>query len=479
MVYIHSLSLHLQLVEIKHIMKIKKVKWNNHPILGNLELDFTNPVTGEPFSNILFAGENGSGKTTILESISTFLNLGSFENFEYIEYIVDGELFKAKPQSGQDNSKFGFHIIEDSVGGITKISTNKNNNFKAIEENPKDIRHYGCIFSKARSDFKTEAIKSTTTKELDSEKYEKDNEDNFTSLKQLIVDIQNQDNAEYSKVNREKGDRGESPLPYPDFYLTSKIYRFKESFNNFFDKIKYDNVEDGDGEKKILFKKNNLSIPIDSLSTGEKQIVFRGAYLLKNTRKLDGAAIMVDEPELSMHPKWQEKILQYYKDLFTESDGTQKAQLFFATHSEHVLKEALSNKNQNLVIILTDNAGIIENKRIDAPSVLPTITNAETNYLAFDIVSNDYHIELYGWLQEKEGLYSVKQCDDYIKVQPEYNSTIHEKMSSFTHPRSRSVTNYDTLSTYIRNCIDHPSITTNFSEIELRTSIELLIELVR
>ena len=115
-------------------MKIKKVKWNNHPILGNLELDFTNPATGEPFNNILFAGENGCGKTTILESISTFLNLGSFENFEYIEYIINGELLKAKPQPGQNNIKLGFHIIEDSAGNITQIHANKNNNFKAIEE---------------------------------------------------------------------------------------------------------------------------------------------------------------------------------------------------------------------------------------------------------------------------------------------------------------------------------------------------------
>jgi predicted ATPase len=460
-------------------MKIKKVKWSNHPILGNLELDFTNQVTGEPFSNILFAGENGSGKTTILETISTFLNLGSFENFEYIEYIVDGELLKAKPQPGQDNSKFGFHVIEDSVGGITQIHTNKNNNFKAIEETPKDIRHYGCVFSKARSDFKTEVIKSTTAKELDSEKYAKDNEDNFTSLKQLIVDIQNQDNAGYSNVNREKGNRGESPLPYPDFYLTSKIYRFKESFNNFFDKIKYDNVEDLDGEKKILFKKNNVSIPIDSLSTGEKQIVFRGAYLLKNTGKLDGAAIMVDEPELSMHPKWQERILQYYKKLFTESNGMQKAQLFFATHSEHVVKEALTEKNNNLVIVLADVGGLIQSRRIDAPSVLPNITNAETNYLAFDIVSNDYHIELYGWLQEKENLANVKQCDDYIMRQPQYDSAIHGKASSYTRPGARRATTYNTLSTYIRNCIDHPNTTSVFTENELRISIELLIELCR
>lgn len=30
-------------------MKIRKVKWTNHPILGNLELDFVNPVTNHPF----------------------------------------------------------------------------------------------------------------------------------------------------------------------------------------------------------------------------------------------------------------------------------------------------------------------------------------------------------------------------------------------------------------------------------------------
>ena len=113
---------------------------------------------------------------------------------------------------------------------------------------------------------------------------------------------------------------------------------------------------------------------------------------------------MVNGPELSMHPKWQEKILDYYKNLFIK-DGRQDAQLFFATHSEHVVKEALSNKEDNLVIVLLDNEGTIAGRKIDAPSVLPGITNAETNYLAFDILSNDYHIELYGWLQEREKIY--------------------------------------------------------------------------
>ena len=49
--------------------------------------------------------------------------------------------------------------------------------------------------------------------------------------------------------------------------------------------------------------------------------------------------------------------------------------------------------------------------------VLPSITAVELNYVAFDIVSNDYHIELYGYLQQKVALSlgksscSVKECD--------------------------------------------------------------------
>jgi len=288
-------------------------------------------------------------------------------------------------------------------------------------------------------------------------------------LKQLIVDIQNQDNSDYVDVN--KG-LGSTPKSWGDFYPTSKIYRFKNAFDSFFDKLKYEKVVDNNNEKAILFNKNGKTISIDKLSTGEKQIVFRGIYLLKNNKKLNGAAIMIDEPELSMHPKWQKNILKYYKDLFTDN-SQQNAQLFIATHSEYVLEEALAHKDKNLVIVLNDVHGVIQSKRIDAPSVLTSITSAETNYLAFDIVSNDYHIELYGWLKQKESKTTVKSCDDFIKAQTQYNPTLHAKASSF------GSTTYDTLSTFIRNAIDHPDPSRTFTENELRTSTELLIQLCR
>ena len=46
---------------------------------------------------------------------------------------------------------------------------------------------------------------------------------------------------------------------------------------------------------------------------------------------------MVDEPELSMHPKWQKNILRYYKNLFTDNNEVQIAQLFFACLCEGVI----------------------------------------------------------------------------------------------------------------------------------------------
>lgn len=110
-------------------------------------------------------------------------------------------------------------------------------------------------------------------------------------------------------------------------------------------------MADESGEKTIKFTKVGKSIPIDKLSTGEKQIVFRGIFLLRNSGVLEDAAVMIDEPELSMHPKWQAKILEFYKGLFTNG-GAQKAQLFFATHSDHVLKQALLDQNKNIVIVL-------------------------------------------------------------------------------------------------------------------------------
>lgn len=452
---------------------IRNIKWNNHDVLKNLELDFTKP-DGSIYNTIVLAGENGTGKTTILETLLTFLNLGSIEAFDYINYVADGVPYTITPKP-DDNPQLGFHSRKNETDGTTRvIRSNRNNNPQSIDSDPADLRHYGFSYSKARSGFNTQKVKSTTIQQLDSDKYENDSKDDFTSIKQLIVDIDAQDNSEWMRIT-ESG----VGTSFTTFKQTSKKYRFEKAFNEFFDTVKFKGVDNTNPDEiKIIFEKHEKAIPVDSLSTGEKQIVFRGAHLLKNINSMSGGIVLIDEPELSMHPKWQQKVLQYYRSLFNKN-GSQDVQMIIATHSEYVLRSALEDRDNVLIIVLSDDNGTIHSKNITAPTILPTITSAETNYLAFGILSVDYHIELYGYLQNKTRNLTVKNCDDYIFAQTAFfNPALHAKASSFTNQRGQTV-NYQTLPTYIRNLIDHPDPTLNYTQEKLKCSIELLIELCR
>ena len=294
--------------------------------------------------------------------------------------------------------------------------------------------------------------------------------DNYTSLKQLIVDIDNQDSSEYTQRNKV------ARLDYAQFLPTSKMYRFSNAFNTFFRSISYDRIEDIDREKVILFKKNNRDVPIDGLSTGEKQIVFRGAYLLKNSGKMEDGVVFIDEPELSMHPSWQRKILSYFRNLFKDvATGNQKAQLFFASHSEYVVASALENPNDVVAIVLTENGGVITPRKITTPIVLPTIVASEVYYAAFGIPTIDYHIALYGAIQARYNKQKIADCDTFIEsCVPYYNSRLHERIT--TNPNSGR--QYKTLPTKVRNKIDHPDTAPAFTFEEMEDSIKLMRDIL-
>lgn len=440
---------------------IKSIKWNNHEVLGDLELNFQK-ADGTAYNTIILAGENGAGKTTVLETIATFLNLGSVACFETMKYDINGETYIITPND--TNPNLGFHRRKkESDGTEVAVLSNRNNNFKHIENDLEDIRHYGCAYSKARSGFKTKKVTSTTTQQLDENKYEDDSEEDFTAIKQLIVDIDAQDNSDWMEASI----AGTAPSSINEFQQNSRLYRFKNAFNQFFDSLKFKKIDSSSAdEKRIVFEKHNNVIPLDSLSTGEKQIVFRGAYLLRNSKSLQNGVVLVDEPELSMHPKWQKNILRYYRGLFT-NNGSQFAQMIFSTHSEYVIREALADTNNVLVIILKDDNGTIVSSRIN-DRVFPTLIDSEVNYLAFDIASVDYHIALYGRLQLMEQKPNVTACDAFIAHHQDYDPTIHEKIDNSQYG------NYLTWPTYIRNAIDHPDSGRQYTPEDLHKSIQLL-----
>ena len=182
---------------------------------------------------------------------------------------------------------------------------------------------------------------------------------------------------------------------------------------------------------------------------------------------MDDSVVLIDEPELSLYPRWQKKILDYYCDLF-KKDGKQIAQIIIATHSELVIESALK-KDNCLVIVLRDDHGLINSERIIAPDILGDITISEINYKAFNIYSSDYHNALYSLFQEKVGIESsIEKTDEKIFESPYFDKTKHYK------PDNYGKRTYRTLPSFIRNAMSHPNSNRIYSYEELIESTELL-----
>ena len=61
--------------------------------------------------------------------------------------------------------------------------------------------------------------------------------------------------------------------------------RFKNAFSYMFgDDLVFDSIKNENGYKEIYFRRKDKLIPIDQLSSGEKQIVYRGSFILKKLK---------------------------------------------------------------------------------------------------------------------------------------------------------------------------------------------------
>ncbi len=111
-----------------------------------------------------------------------------------------------------------------------------------------------------------------------------------------------------------------------------------------------------DINREILFENDiNNNIKLEELSSGEQQLFIRALSL--KMMDLKNCVILIDEPETSLHPNWQNQILKIYQNI--SKDGNN--QLIIATHSPQIIS---STPNQSLRILIKDGKNI-EVKNID------------------------------------------------------------------------------------------------------------------
>jgi predicted ATP-binding protein involved in virulence len=114
-------------------------------------------------------------------------------------------------------------------------------------------------------------------------------------------------------------------------------------------KIEFDS-RDGDGN--IFFKnKKGKVFSIDDISTGEKTLLSKILYLY--IEKIKNKVILIDEPELSLHPKWQNQVLKLYEKFAKENN----CQIIIATHSPHIIGSA---KNEWIRVLTTNEKNEIK-----------------------------------------------------------------------------------------------------------------------
>ncbi len=471
-------------------MKILNIKTKQNEFFKDTEFNFD--YTGNPKNNILIVGENGCGKTRLLNILYNFSTLRTCSHISNEIQIFTLEINDLEKDIIKNHIQRKFNIIYN-ISNRIEISINYNFNLISdkrvvinyFEEksNTKKVLNYvhwlneieiysifSSIYSTVEINYHPKDTSNITSNEIDNDlnKSLQSGNNLADEIQQLFIDIASNDANDLSNwVN-------ENPNTAPPENVKNKrINRFKTAFSIIFPNLNYDRIITEQGKKKVLFKKDERNIEIRELSSGEKQIVFRGAFLLKNKNSLKGYIVLIDEPEISLHPLWQEKIFNYYTALFCDEQNNQTSQIFFASHSEYVLKSALQHNDSAILILKKNINNEISAQNMEAPISLPTLTSAELNYLAFNIISNDFHTQLFTYLQSKFSKPKIKECDDYIITTTYYNSTIHSKNSTYKS------TTYSSLPVYIRNSIHHPDSGNIFTLEELKTSILLLIELCK
>ena len=326
-------------------MKIEKVHIKNIKGIKDLELSFKK--NNKILDIIVLAGVNGSGKTTILESIKDFFNN---KNVNYDE-----------PEKSNINLGIFFEDFEKKKIKEAEKSSNNNKRplwdfFSALQNYEiyikRSDKHYHIhiakkfdvppkiIYVPAENKFEEIQTYSTTL----SKEYKFIN----TINSNIIRDI-----PSYIATRRNYLATIEEDLTMKE--ITNKVVK---EINRIFSVLELDVKLKGfsKDEKTMPIFENSAGeeFDINDLSSGEKQLFLRTLSIKMLEPK--NSIILIDEPELSLHPKWQQRIIEVYKKIGENN------QIIIATHSPHILGSVSS---ENIFILYRDENGKIEAKTGD------------------------------------------------------------------------------------------------------------------
>lgn len=290
--------------------------------------------------NVL-SGDNGCGKSTVLRLIAKFLNGEFIEEVFEVFYIVfnngDKLEFKWKTKETIEEfknkiSKYDIQKLHREYEGSVDIG------YKYLNGKPIDRTYLDYIKNKVNVVIIANAEQPLFEKEV----LQKLSSNVYTYLDWEIDKLQRQ-YADYQinigKRVIERLESGENDV--------KKITAPKNLFFDIIDDLFKDTNKIINRKKNdIEFIQKEIKITPQQLSSGEKHIliILLAALVQDNHRTI----MIMDEPELSLHPDWQETTISNVIKL------NPNAQLIIATHSPFIIINGLMDKVTEMQEILTN-----------------------------------------------------------------------------------------------------------------------------
>lgn len=334
-------------------MKIKNLHIEEYNGLENLDINFESE--GKVLNLIVLAGVNGSGKTRVLESIRYW-----FEMFR--SKAVNVELFYEENErevlESLMNSEGLTEIEKEMQKEIEYTDCLRNIKFYNYDyrHNKTENRNYNSkIISKSFEKLKIFPKLIYVPTEINFEEIKKaqtnlKKEYRFINIVDSyeIKDIPSYIATRISKVANEEENLTMGQVRKKVFAEINGIFEILEL------DVKLSEISKDENSMPIFTDSSGKKFGINELSSGEKQLFLR--TLAIKMLEPENSIIMIDEPELSLHPKWQQKIVDVYRKIGKNN------QIILATHSPHILG---SVEKENIILLEKNENGIVEVKTGD------------------------------------------------------------------------------------------------------------------
>ncbi|RUM68709.1 MAG: hypothetical protein DSZ07_06120 [Sulfurovum sp.] len=311
-------------------VKVKKIEIINFKGIEHLELDFTYLDSDRILDNIVFYGINGSGKSSILEAIylsliSTILYPIDIKSIEK-HFIQKFSLGKNWIYKNKQEFMINIQILDNLNTIETQLSYSKKKGLSCSVKKENEIsekfKHSIEFLSAYRLFYPSKVHHAGDWNKIDNDSSIIKNHDlglqftnRYDNVKQYLVNL----------ITDEKV----GVINQKNLEILEKI---KQAFKIFFpNKVFLEQLarSDMNQDYKFLIQNEDKSIvDIDQLSSGEREIIAFFTYLC--THAINKSIIIIDEPELHLHDKWQSILLYAIHKLFPN------VQLFLATHSETI-----------------------------------------------------------------------------------------------------------------------------------------------